>query len=614
MKLRRLKPRVKLLTDFYVADTETGIWVEYSDIATRETRKGIQYLLKARPENFIFGVIYGRNYQKICYTLEEFIETLKEKRFRKRKVFFHNAFYDLTCCYGNIFTLDPTAIFNGSRFIQCTNGNCTFGDSMNIFVGQSVKKIGEQLGIKKPDLGDAHLFAKDGITPTDINRCSEDCRIVYDALYNSFEFAGDIKITQASLSMTYFRRHHQQFDIDHNENTRYFWSSYYGGRTEAFKIGKTHATVYDVKSMYPDQMKNLVFPNPKYLKTQENVKPEYFIEKILPLYEGCVFASVSHKHNWCGLLPYRHEGKLCFPVGNFTGCWNFNEIRFALQTGLVEINNIKKVIYAERMQSPFIGFIDKLFDLKNNAEATGNEFWRDLYKRYQNSLYGKFAQRIDEESIYIENINEQAWLIKDYMKKGLYKKLVLFNADRLDCFLIIGKAKKYDITYSIPSFASYITSGARVKMAAKLLATEKNRPVYCDTDSEAVENDFGMVSENFLGGWSKEGAINEHTGLWTPKIIYQIDGLKNYKFIDPKTSKYEEKLKGVPKKAKHPTDPNTGQPILNKYVYFDLSKTKEGLVRNIDAGVLQKRVKEISGKYTKRVVFADGTTQPIEIL
>jgi hypothetical protein len=609
MKLRRLKPRVRLLTDFYVADTETGMEVKYCDIATREERTGIQWLLRARPENFVFGVIYGRNYNKVCHTREEFIQTLKEKRFKGRLVFFHNAFYDLTCTYDNIFTLDPTAIFNGSRFIQCTNGVCKFGDSMNIFVGQSVKKIGEQLGIKKPDLGDDSLFSYNMTFATvggdEINRCSEDCRIVYEALHNSFEFAGDIKITQASLSMTYFRRHHQQFDIDHNENTRFFWSSYYGGRTEAFKIGNTHSVVYDRNSCYPAEMKNLQFPNPKYLKTQDYVSVAYFTEKLLPYYEGCIFATVHHAYNWCGLLPYKRDGKLCFPVGNFEGCWNFNEIRFALQTGLVTIRAIKKVVYAERMSSPFSGYIDKLFDLKNQADASGNEFWRDLYKRYQNSLYGKFAQRIDEESIYIEDITKQAWIIQDYMKKGLYKKLVLFNADRLDCFLIIGKSKKYNLSYSIPSFASYITSGARVSMNMMLLKSEKNRPTYCDTDSVAVENDFGMISETQLGGWKKEGAINDHTKIWTPKIIYRIDGLKNYKFIDPKTSKYEEKLKGVPKKAVKINE--------NTYKYFDLSKTKEGLRRNIDAGILQKRTKEISGKYTKRIVLADGSTQPMTI-
>src|SRR5260221_539744 len=115
--------------------------------------------------------------------------------------------------------------------------------------------------------------------------------------------------------MTYFRRHHQQYCIKHNENTTYFWQSYYGGRTEAFYIGKCHGIVYDVKSMYPYIMKTIKFPNPKFLKIEKNV-PIKNIEKYLFNYEGCIFANVEHTPNWLGLLPIKKGGKLLFPIGN----------------------------------------------------------------------------------------------------------------------------------------------------------------------------------------------------------------------------------------------------------------------------------------------------------
>src|SRR6187401_1086204 len=109
-KLLRLKPRVKILSDFYVWDTETGIDVEYSVIATRERKTGIQWLLHARPEAFKFGVIYGRNYTKVIHSLDELKETFKEPRFKKKHVFAHNSFYDITNCWGSVYTLDPEAI------------------------------------------------------------------------------------------------------------------------------------------------------------------------------------------------------------------------------------------------------------------------------------------------------------------------------------------------------------------------------------------------------------------------------------------------------------------------------------------------------------------------
>lgn len=602
-KLLRLRPKVKLLKDFFVFDVETGIDVNYSDLYLGQEFTGIQWILHGRPETFKFGVVYGYNFTKVIYTVEDFINEFKDPRYKNKYIFAHNATYDLITLFADIYKIDSATIFNGSRFIMSKYDNSiTFCDSMNIFVGQSVKHIGEQLGIDKQKLGE-NLWSPHGITSVEINYCIRDCQIVWDALFNSFEFAGDIKPTQASLSMTYFRRHHQEYHIEHNENTSFFWDSYFGGRCEAFKLGKTNSVVYDVKSMYPERMRNEVFPNPKHLKYELNVPVKKFLRRFLPNYEGCIYATIKHRYNWCGLLPYRGLNKLLFPVGTFTGCWNFNEIRFAVSTGMVDILEITRCVYSERMLSPFKNLVDHLFMLKMKAEIEGNDFWRDLYKRYVNSLYGKFAQRIDEDSIYLYNFEEQYDIIEEHQRKGTFKKLSLFNAERLDAFLITTSSKNYSLSYSIPSFASYITSGARVKIASKLLQCTHNNVVYCDTDSLAMENDFGMVSEEHLGGWSKEGAVNPSTGIWEPKIIYQIDGLKNYKFYDPKTGKKKRRLKGVPDNAKITGD--------NSFEYYNLVKMKEAMRRGLIANVLTTRTKNITGKYDKRIVMEDGTTKPI---
>lgn len=606
--LNRLVPRVKLLTDFFVFDVETGVEADYCTyepcpvfrkFCKQDTKQhtGIQWILNGRPESFKFGVLYGLNYTKVFYSIDEFKQEITHKRFKNKIIFAHNAFYDLTTIYGNIYTLDPNAIFNGSRFIMADNGYNKFADSFNIFVGQSVKKIGAQLGLNKQQLGD-NLWSPLGITNLEINYCIRDCQIVWDALVMSFEFAGDIKVTQASLSMTYFRRNHQPYNIEHNENTAYFWDSYYGGRCEAFFIGKVHGTSYDVNSMYPRWMRDTIFPNPKYLKTYTNVRTKDLINIFLPNYEGCIYAEIEHVKNWCGLLPIKKDGKLLFPIGLFSGCWNFNEFRTAYNTGKIIIKNITKVVCSEKMLSPFAGYVDTLFSLKLKAELDGNDFWRDLYKRYANSLYGKFAQRIDEESIYIENIERDFEIILDAQNKGIFKNLSMFNAERLDAFLITSASKSFSISYSIPSFASYITSAARSQLLEKMLSCRQNKVLYCDTDSIFIQNDFGLESSKALGEWKKE-----------TKIITEIRGLKNYKFtdIDKKDGELKNyhRLKGVPLKALKTTD--------NSYKYFNLVKTKESLRRNLDAGVLTTRRKIISGKYTKRIVLSDGETEPIKL-
>lgn len=597
--LYTLSPSVKLCTDFYVFDVETGM----------KKRDGyIYWRLDARPESFIFGVIYGLNFTKVIYSVEEFKQELKDPKYKNKKVFAHNAQYDLNTIFGNIFLFDPYAIFNG-KFICATNGNCVFADSMNIFIGAGVADLGKMQGLEKETLGEPGYRSK-GITQKDINYCIRDCQIVWDALLRSFEFAGDIKITQASLSMTYFRRYQMPHHIEFNSNVSYFFDSYFGGRTEAFKIGKTHSKVIDVNSMYPDRMKNTTFPNPRTLKIEKRIDTKTFL-KYLYWYEGLAYCKVEHKKTTFGFLPYKKDGKLIFPTGVFSGCWNFNELRFAIEQKAIKILKVSKVVYGEKMESPFASFVDTLQDKKIKAEVSGDDLGRSIAKYYSNSLYGKFAQRITEESIYIEDINKQWDLIREYQSKFLFVKLQMFNKDRNDAFLIVNSVKTMTVSYCIPSFASYITSAARVELLKKMLAMEKNSIVYCDTDSIFFEIDDGIISSLELGGWKVEN-----------KIVTEIKGLKNYKYIN--TSKKEVwRVKGVPvdkgktvKLFEGETEKEVKiveQISSDSFIYYNLVKSKEALKRKIEPGQLIKRNKTVKNIYDKREILKNGLTKPIYI-
>lgn len=579
-RLQKLKPKVRIQNDFYVLDTETGY---------RKNGK-IHYKLDGRPESFIFGAIYGHNFTKVFHDLEEIKTELLDERYKGKNVFAHNAEYDLNTIYGCIYDIDPEAIFNG-KFIRATNGNCIFADSLNI-LGASVQIIGAMMGKEKQQLGNKQMTSKmvDGLPPNkDIKYCIRDCEIVWDALLMMFEEASDIKITQASLSMTYYRRFHQPFNIEHNYNTKYFWDSYFGGRTECFKIGKTHARIIDVNSMYPDRMRNEVFPNPKYLKKVMYVKTQDFLRRYLYEFEGCVRMKVTHKKTWIGYLPVKIKGKLCFPVGELEGCWNFNEIRYALEQDVIEIKNIEWVVYSKPMESPFVSYIDTLYDKRYSVQDLFHIY---RIKIYMNSLYGKFAQKIQTESIYLDNIGNHLDLITQHQRDGTFIKLDMFNQERLDAFLVVKSSKNFSLSYSIPSFASYITSGARVKLLSKLVEMKSKKPVYCDTDSIAFEVPTYFEDTKALGAWSLE-----------EKIITDVRGLKNYAYIS--NDKLENKIKGVPRKA--------AQVDANTFTYTSVLRTKEALRRNMDPGQNIKRTKILTNKYTKRIVLDDGETKPIEL-
>lgn len=579
--LYKQEPKVKFQKNFYVFDTETKI-----------TKHGKDYWgLRSRPDAFVFGVVYGYNYCRVIHSVRDFIDEFKHERYKNRLVFAHNAEYDLGVIFDNIYLLDPKAIFNG-KFISATNGNCTFGDSMNIY-RFSVAKIGEIIGKKKGDeLSkniDYNIPIEYPISSEMINYCIRDCEIVWDALFEFFQMVGDIRLTQASLSMSYFRRHHLQRNIVYNTRlVKYFFNSYYGGRTEAFKVGTVNAAVYDVNSMYPDQMINSKFPDTRKLKRSSHLPINSFMH-ILDNYEGCALIHVTHKDHFFGFLPYKYDKKLLFPTGSFSTWVNFPEIRLALEYGVIEIKDVQECIYAEPCKSPFKSFINTLYDLRKNCD---NELQRTIYKLLMNSLYGKFAQRINTESRYIKNMQIQIDEIIKAQKSGLFIKLDVFNADRMDCFLVTQRRKVLEPSFSIPSYASYITSNARVKLLRFLLENENNLPVYCDTDSAFFNIDPNIEDSNELGEWKKED-----------KTVTFIRGLKSYDFVigDNKFSK----IKGVPKNAEK-IDENTFQ-------YINLIKTKEGLRRNIDSGEQAIRTKVLSNKYTKREILNDGWTKPIKL-
>jgi hypothetical protein len=573
------------MNDFFVFDTETG------------NKKG-KYIHWSLTGKFVFGVVYGYNFVKVIHSKQELIDEFKHERYKGKKVFIHNAEFDLTILHGNIYKAFPDAIFNG-KFISCSNGNCTFADSLNIY-RTSAKVIGEMLGILKTGMQGEGSYTKTDWTnkkakQTAIDGCVRDCEIIWQALFRIFEKVGSVKITQASLSIDYFKRYFLQHAIEHNENTKYFFNSYFGGRTEAFILGKVKGKVIDVNSMYPWGMKYAKFPNPKFLKVETKVTVKKLLNYYFKNYEGCCYCTVEHRDTWIGYLPIKSGGKLLFPTGKFSGCWNFNELRFAVESGKVKILKVDKVVFAPAMLSPFINYVDTLY--KERFE-TDNEFHIYVIKIFMNSLYGKFAQHIDSEWIYIDDMERQIDVINAYELQGKLLRVVPFNDTRKDCFLVIGSDNNWTKDFSIPSFASYITSFCRVHLLKQMLKIGSKHVLYCDTDSIFFSGKNKFKDEKELGGWKLEN-----------KRITRINGLKNYIYSvkDKKTGKWVNKrrIKGVPLSAK--------QLKKHQYSYVNLIKTKEALRRGLIAGSQIERIKVIKNTYTKRIVLKNGKTKPIKL-
>lgn len=568
----KIRPE-NIKNNFFVLDTETT-------------------KLEPMKENFVFGVLYGNMYKFVFYKIEELLKELEKPKFKKKYIFAHNAEFDLLTIFGNIYiNLDSTAVFNG-KFISAhyLNG-ITFADSLNIFPS-SVQKIGETIGLKKLENEKVKTegLNKNNITQLDIDYCIRDCEIIYIALAKIFESTGTIRITLASLSMFTFRNQFLKKPIYYNEFNDEFHESYYGGRTECFKIGKVNAKVFDVNSMYPFAMVKIKFPDTKTLKKETNVDSKYLLY-LLKRFEGMAKVTVDHKNTYFGYLPCRKEinnqTKLLFPIGIFETTVNFNELKFAVDNEVVKILKVDYVVYSNAIESPFVDFVKFHYE---ERLKTVNELEKLIYKLKSNSLYGKFGQKIKYNTEYFDTLPYE--IISELKKTSKFYELKLFSQYRSDCFLTTEREKFKNSFFAIPSFSSYITSYCRVLLLKSLLQNENNSVVYCDTDSVFLEGEFIGTVNNELGSFKEEN-----------KNVIEIRGLKNYTAIENGIKK--DIIKGI---SKNSLDLGNGKFEILKY-----HKTLESLRRNVEAGLQYKMTKELKHVYNKRQVLKDGNTKPIQL-
>jgi hypothetical protein len=391
--------------------------------------------------------------------------------------------------------------------------------------------------------------------------------------------------------MHLFRSKYLIEDISFSETVDEFYKSYYGGRTEAFIIGKVNAKVYDINSMYPYVMINCKFPDIRRLKKEENINIDY-LYYLLNYYEGMTKIKVRHKRTYFGFLPVRMKinksEKLVFPIGEFETTVNFNELRFAIKNNAVEILNVYDVVYSNPIDSPFIDFINDVYNKRQNST---NQLEKIIWKLLMNALYGRFAMRLKLNTTYYNEIPFH--IITELQDLEKFYDIQLFNQNRTDCYLLTENEKMKNSFFSIPTFSSYITSEARILLLKNLIANEKNNVVYCDTDSIFLNDNFkGEVSDS-LGSFKIE-----------EKTVKEINGLKNYVYING-NGKKTVVIKGI---SRNSIKVSEGKYSTKKYY-----KTKSSLRQNKEAGQEFIQIKELKHKYDKRIILNNGQTKPLEL-
>lgn len=532
---------------------------------------------------FLMGSIIGDNGIKaIFWNKEKMIEYIlnnAENKLRHGYIMATNLQFDILSLFNEssqFKNIEP--LIRNSKMLCCKLGidkdnkkKLIFSDTLN-FASFSVEKWGKILNI--PKLEKPKCFGKKPKNEDEIKELERynlnDSFITYKAgkfLQQGFNTLGaEMKITIASTSLDLFRRKFQK-DIFYQPQEKYLkflFNGYYGGRCEVIKRGLIkNLKYYDFNSLYPSVMIN-EYPMPNNFKYSNFIKLNTIME-----YEGVVKIKIKAPDLYIPYLPLRTEKpniKLLFPKGIFTGYYSFFEIRKAIELGYKIIKFYDGIIYFKKFM-PFKEYIEQLYKerLKNQINNSSMEL---INKLFMNSLYGKFAQKIEYKEIIVHESKVDIKMIN-----------ASDNVFRSGNFFIFKKRYDKIPAFVNPIFSIYTTAYARDKLY-NILIKNPNSVYYYDTDSIISNKDF-ETSHN-LGDLKLEYNIKEGI-LVKPKmyIINETARCKGIGFLNKK--EFNELIKN--KKF-----------IINKFVKF-----KECNRRNLYYNQKLEVLKQLNLEDNKRI-------------
>ena len=416
--------------------------------------------------------------------------------------------------------------------------------------------IGDSLGLDKlemPPITDI---------PAMLIYCRRDVEILRMAYFSLYVFTDELAgvtpgITAAMASNRVFRKgyYDKKKKVQGTQHLEYVnnaeRAAYHGGRTDVFYKGvPTSETVYkyDVNSLYPYCMLGSM-----PIRYIQRGRPEWaaaMIERdgigsdsaIQFLADVTLHIPPESRYGFLGLEGVkRDKGDLIFPVGRFR-CWLWQPLMaIAVEQGYVEtVHNV----FLYDAEPIFDTYINQMFALRVEYKKNGNKAYDILTKLMMNSLYGKFAQRVNDSWEAVDPESDE-YSVMSYTGNG---DMIRFTGE------MDGRESEYwqiaDTLYacripdgrplaraSVCSIAGYITARGRATLWTALAAVldAGGTPYMCDTDSVVSDCPLpgSMVDPLALGQFKLEDIVpGADTRFYAPKHYYMggklvLKGVRN---------------------------------------------------------------------------------------
>jgi len=567
-------------------------------------------------EPYALGIYDGNNYNmfegKEC--IRDFLDFYLSHKFRNTIIYAHNGGkFDFSFVFRELLengyakNFEITPIRVGARIVQIKissfqlikgkdgkekrklKDNWTFRDSYAI-LGFSLAKLTKNFDVES---------LKGEFDHTKINwenwqdlklewspYLENDCKGLYQVLKKFEAFIWqrtDVGLrevmTIAQLAMRMYRKKYLKKSIPvykaAEEDIR---KSHLGGRTEVFRMYGENLRYYDFNSLYPYVMKEYPMPVGLPLKSYAFKTIDF----------GVAYAKITTPKNIkYPLLPFKEKGKLIFPKGSWTGWYCSPELKKA-----EEIGYKIEIIYGYKFQQDhiFTEYITDWYNVKEDSKKDSVPYI--TAKLSMNSLYGKFGQRREKESISMFPENTIGLTPMDFFGDlPVYSKKVISDSKHI-----------------LPAVASFVTCYARLELYKLIekIVSKGGKIYYCDTDS--------LITDIELPTSKKLGDIKDEIP----------EGIKEAVFLLPKmygiltTEEQVIKCKGFPNKLF--TFDIFKEALFKKdtskinYSKSVIATPFESMRRNKTFVSMIKFSRRVISKYDKRIVLDNFDTDPREII
>lgn len=333
----------------------------------------------------------------------------------------------------------------------------------------------------------------------DVMGLSEVVYAFWDQIFTLFGNVGHLPMTLPALVLRIFTK---QLEADIytpvRDNLKQLErAGYNGGLTLCMRTGVFDSVnVYDVNSMYPNVMRNDIYPI-SYVGYWSN---EFETDRL-----GMWRATFKqHRQDVPPLLFDDKQGA----TYSGSGVYTTNELNYLTRIG-GEFTITQGYVYLKTAPL-FETFIGNVYELRKTAIERGDSALAFILKIMMNSLYGKFAQRETGDKIILANVA----LMRDMLENGTPYK-VMGN------WLIVAETR--EVKHAFVAIAAMITANARIDLHTRMceVIDAGNEVYYCDTDSIHTNGSYNVSNE--LGGIKLE---NSGKAAYAGRKLYAFDGGK----------------------------------------------------------------------------------------